>query len=56
MANMNSGFVGRGQHVHLFVIIISLLEGVSGYEPNIPQLCSPERMTLKPGINDVCTR
>lgn len=42
-------------HAHLSVAVVSLLEGVGGYEPSIPQLCSSERMMLQPGTNGIHT-
>jgi len=36
--------------------MISLLEEVSGYEPRIPQMCSPDANTLQPRANNVCMR
>ena len=40
-------------HVHLPAFTISLPEEVSGYESNIPHMCSPDRMTLQPRTNSV---
>jgi len=34
--------------------MISLLEKVGGYEPSIPRMCSPDKMTLRPRTNGVC--
>lgn len=49
---MSSDRTGSGSDIHLPVVLISPSDEVSGCEPNMPQRCNPDTMTLQPRVNN----